>query len=269
MTMATTKQSATQAAAAAQLGLSRPQPSGPPTPPAPPAPPTPPTPPTPPVPTPPPAAPAAPRRSRGTLPRQWLSFFLGVALSALGLLFILMLMGYGLAPVQFTSARFLNGLREQTVSRQKATPAAPKPRPPAPAPVPTPAPCNCTSEGGPTSPPMNVSHYYTPAPAVPAYQPQPLSQPTVQYAPVQPQADSSSQFLGNLLGSFAGSFLGVALTNDGVGYYPYGASRYAPQNYGWSHGQTPPPGTRDNPIVWRRYVMPGGREVYAPGPWRQ
>jgi len=42
-----------------------------------------------------------------------------------------------------------------------------------------------------------------------------------------------------------------------------------PQNYGWGHGQIPPPGSSDNPIVWRRYVQPGGREVYIPGPWRR
>jgi len=44
---------------------------------------------------------------------------------------------------------------------------------------------------------------------------------------------------------------------------------YHVSNYGWVHGQTPLPGSPDNPIVWRRYVQPGGREVYIPGPWRR
>ncbi len=124
------------------------------------------------------------------MPRRFLSIFFWMAFVGFGLLFVLMLFGFGLAPVRYTSAQFLNGLHEQITQmewnkeegrptprdsrRPAARPNRPAPavRPPAdlkPAPV-VPAP----ALRAPSAPPASPA-----APAAPAAAPAPTPAPSV------------------------------------------------------------------------------------------
>lgn len=208
-----------------------------------------PTPPAPPLA--PPAPPATPRRRPA---RRVSAILFWVAVGTLVALLVLMLAGYGIAPVKFTGAQFLNGLREQVQPAQPApkpvhqhrhpvvpkppTTPAPAPTPPAASPAPVLAPvtiCCLTPESAPpalsapTPPalPAPLSGTCSEADNYYCGTPPPITPQSTPAASFQPQGRTVNVLSGN---TFQLNILSGNGSGNGGARYGYGST------YGWTPG---------------------------------
>lgn len=207
----------------------------------------------------PPAAPAAPRRRGTPMPRWWLGFFLSAALIALGALLIASLAGYGPAVVANDTPR--------VVLPRPATPpvqrAASTPKPGAQKPTPKAEPPARPARPAPALPPA------TPAPAAPSPNGASTDKPRCGLGACWQEGDPIPQSPPTSAPCCWAPAPPPAYAPPPPCCQPPIYYRPAPDWQTQGHGSYPLPGTPDNPIVWRRYVLPGGSEMYIPGPRRR